>query len=255
MYIFHISDIHYNKEDTDGQAKLQRIVESINTQKVKADYVVVTGDIVWKEHKEYYRECFDILNGLNAPYLLISGNHDNSLDISKAVETYLPNHPRAEMEKYFQYVVDKDFVRIIGLDTYKAGYGGGEFDEERENWLIEKLNEVGEKQQVILLLHQYTLPTGSGFFDLHPGAWFIRFNNIVKKYKSNIKLILCGHLHNSLHSDISGVPIISGFSTNWGEPLLDSKKNTPERDTSRSLSYLIHKVEEGRITTYVVPVR
>ena len=55
MYIFHISDIHYNKEDTDGQAKLQRIVESINTQKVKADYVVVTGDIVWKEHKEYYR--------------------------------------------------------------------------------------------------------------------------------------------------------------------------------------------------------
>ena len=203
MYIFHISDIHYSTDNPEGQAKLAKIVESINSQAVKPDVVVVTGDLVWKEHNEYYEPCFQAL---------------------------------------------------IALDTFRPGHGGGDFNEEKERWFIEQLENNPDKKPVVVLLHQFTLSTGSGFFDLHPGNWFVPFNNIIKKYRSTVKLILCGHLHNSLHSDIFGVPIVSGFSTNWAESLLNYKKSTPERDASRPLAYLIHKIEENRITTYTVTV-
>ena len=254
MYIFHISDIHYSTDNPAGQAKLAKIVESINSQAVKPDVVVVTGDLVWKEHNEYYEPCFQALNKLNAPYLLITGNHDSSAGLIDAIEKYLPAHPRPEMDKYLQYAVDIDFVKIIALDTFRPGHGGGDFNEEKERWFIEQLENNPDKKPVVVLLHQFTLSTGSGFFDLHPGNWFVPFNNIIKKYRSTVKLILCGHLHNSLHSDIFGVPIVSGFSTNWAESLLNYKKSTPERDASRPLAYLIHKIEENRITTYTVTV-
>ncbi len=254
MYIYHISDIHYATDNSEGQKRLAAVVRSINAQAARPDCVVVTGDLVWKEHKEFYAPCFAMLNELCAPYFVITGNHDSSADLIEALKKHLPEHPRPEMKKYLQYTVDFGSVRLLALDTYRAGHGGGDFNREKEDWLVSRLEEMPSGQKAVILLHQFTLPTGSGFFDLHPGDWFVRFNNIVRKYRASTALVLCGHLHNSLHSEIAGVPVISGFSTNWAEPLLNSKKNLPERDVKRPTAYLIHKLEENRLTTYTVTV-
>lgn len=251
MYIYHISDIHYNPENTEGIGKLQKIIENINAQTAKPDLVVVTGDLVWKCHKEYYAPCFEELNKLQSPYLVITGNHDNSQDLIEAIKRFAPTHPLAETENCLQYVCDKFPVRFIGLDTYKAGVGGGELSKESQKWLEQTLEDNSEGKPTVILIHQYTLPTGSGFFDRNAAPWYKEFNKIVEKHNKTVKLVLCGHLHNSLSAQIAGIPIISGFSTNWGEELLNKNNPDPKRDFKRPLSYLIHRWENERFTAYV----
>ena len=257
MYIYHISDIHYQPTDIAGTSKLKRIIEAINHSATPPDLVVVTGDLVWKENQEYYPACFDILSTLSSPYIVITGNHDRSYDLVSALRRFVPSHPKppASSSK-LNYIVDDFPVRIIALDSFKHNLGGGELTADDFAWLRQTLEDNSECKPVVIMVHQYTLPTGSGFFDAHQAPWYQEFNHIVSEHSDTIKLVLCGHLHNSVSSRISGiVPIISGFSTNWGEDVLESDKTEPHRDTSRPLAYLIHKVEAGQVSTYTVTVK
>lgn len=252
MYIYHISDIHFNEENVEGIKKLQKIIENINSQPTKPDVVVITGDLVWKCHKEFYASCFKELNKLQAPYLVIGGNHDASADLLAAIKQFYPEHPIFENIGKLNYVCDKFPVRFIGLDTYKAEVGGGELSLESQKWLEQALEDNSEGKPTVILIHQYTLPTGSGFFDRHAAPWYKEFNQIIAKHNGTVKLVLCGHLHNSLSSSIAGIPIVSGFSTNWGEELLNKNNPEPKRDFNRPLSYLIHSWNDKAFTTYVV---
>ena len=251
MNIFHISDIHYDTQNPEGIKKLQKIIQNINDQTTKPDVVAITGDLIWKCNKELYKPCFQELNKLQAPYLVITGNHDKSQDLQEALKQFAPTHPQSEDNHKLQYVCDKFPVRIIGLDTFKANIGGGDLSDESRLWLEQKLEDNSEDKPTVILIHQYTLPTGSGFFDRNAAPWYKEFNKIIEKHKDTVKLVLCGHLHNSLSSQISTVPIISGFSTNWGEELLNPSNPDPKRDFKRPLSYLIHRWENERFTTYI----
>lgn len=257
MQIFHISDIHYQPTDIDGQRKLKRIIQAINDSPARPDLVVITGDLVWKEHQEYYAGCFSILSTLSTPYLVISGNHDRSADLIQALRQYYPSHPQpADNLAKLNYVDDSFPVRLIALDSFKPNVGGGELTKADFAWLKSKLEDNSERKPVVILVHQYTLPTGSGFFDAHQAPWYKEFNDIVAHHADTVKLVLCGHLHNSVSSQIGGlVPIISGFSTNWGEDILEPDKTEPNRDTSRPLAYLIHRITDGHVSSYTVTVK
>ncbi len=257
MYIYHISDIHYQPSDVEGANKLKHIISAINGNATRPDLVVITGDLVWKEHQEYYAGCFDILSTLSAPYVVISGNHDRSSDLISALRQYVPSHPQPAYNlAKLNYVEDNFPVRIIGLDSFKHNVGGGELTAKDFAWLRHALEDNSECKPVVILVHQYTLPTGSGFFDAHQASWYKEFNQIVSEHADTVKLVLCGHLHNSVSSLIGGiVPIISGFSTNWGEDVLEPNKTEPNRDTLRPLAYLIHRIEGGKVSSYTVTVR
>lgn len=258
MYIFHISDIHFSADDLPGQKNLERIIDSINHQHVRPDMVVITGDLIWKQHNEYYAPCFAALQKLPAPYLVITGNHDTSARLIDALAAFAPHHPRPQLENFLQYEYDDASfpVRFLALDTCKTGCGGGNLDTRRLQWLEARLSDSAADKPAVILLHQYTLPTGSGFFDSHAAGWYRDFNDLVSRYRQNIALILCGHLHNSLHSEINGIPLISGFSTNWSEELLNQANKDPGRDRLRPLAYLIHRIDDSRqLTTYTVTVR
>ena len=255
MNIFHISDIHYDTQNPEGIKKLQKIIQNINDQTTKPDVVAITGDLIWKCNKELYEPCFQELNKLQAPYLVITGNHDKSQDLQEALKQFSPTHPQSEDNHKLQYVCDKFPVRIIGLDTFKANIGGGDLSEESRLWLEQKLEDNSEGKPVVVLVHQYTLPTGSGFFDRHQAPWFEKFNQIVAAHANTVKLVLCGHLHNSVASHIGAVPLISGFSTNWAEEVLNATNDQPERDTERPLAFLIHHWYGKKFTTHTITVK
>ncbi len=255
MYIFHISDIHYASNNPRGQHNLERIVEALNAQHVTPDIVVVTGDLVWKWSRAEYQPCLQALKKLKSPCLVITGNHDRSADLIEALAENLPHHPRPETPGRLNYMDDRFPVRIIALDSYKANTGGGEIDDSTLHWLEQKLEDNSEGKPVVVLVHQYTLPTGSGFFDRHQAPWFEKFNQIVAAHANTVKLVLCGHLHNSVASHIGAVPLISGFSTNWAEEVLNGENDQPERDTERPLAFLIHHWDGKKFTTHTVTVK
>lgn len=251
MYIAHISDLHIGDPQKPGIRNLQKAVRCINNLCVPLDCVLVTGDLTHNRVQKNYQKCFDELNKLKTPYYVITGNHDSSEGLIKALRAYYPFHPQTEFEGKLQYVVDKFPVRLIGIDTYKENSSGGEVCKEQLDWLREKLDDNPEKKPVIVMVHQFTRPAKLTFFDTHMGGWFEHFNYIIADHADTVKLVACGHLHNSLIGSVSGVPMISTFSTNW-QAYLDFREREYLVANKLPVGFYLHRYENGELMSYVV---
>ena len=215
MFVAHISDLHIGDKTKNGTQNLQKMVETLNNFDVAFDCVIVTGDIVHGNAKQDYKTAFELLNQLKYPYFVITGNKDGTQNICEALELYCPQHPKPHNSLGLQYEIDNFEVKILALDTYKEGVMNGELDNKKLNWLEEKLGNNISQKTVIILVHQFPFDWKSKTFDNNKSSWYDDFKRIVSKYKKNIKLVACGHLHNPVAGNIDGVPVIVAPSVNW----------------------------------------
>lgn len=253
MYIAHISDLHIGDEDKPGLGNLNKVIRCINSLDVKVDAVLVTGDLIQLRHKKHYKACFEELNKLKIPYYTIVGNHDKSSDLIEALDEFYPNHPKSESVEYLQYTVDDYPVRIIALDTFADGHPNGLLSKEKLDWLEDKLQNNPQNKPVLVMIHQFTMKTKLTFFDSYLEPWFDEFNKIIAKYKDSVKLVACGHLHNSLIANIDGVPIISTFSTNW-QAYLDFTPREYVVANKLPVGFYLHRFDDGKLMSYVVAI-
>lgn len=68
--VIHFSDIHYKGDEQ----YLKRVISSIN--KISADIVCFTGDLIESEDIHYLPECLEIISTINKPLYGVGGNHD-----------------------------------------------------------------------------------------------------------------------------------------------------------------------------------
>ena len=166
-----LSDTHYvcngNWEMTAAT------IESVN-RKIKSDGVIHLGDfsdgMLDKEIcAAYSRKVIDRLKGLGTSLYLCIGNHDANyfnknpyrLSDREQFELYLKNNVNAELtENQLWYY--KDFpdyrMRMLFLHSYDheqmLRYG---FSEEETDWVKERLEELPEDYQVVILSHDAPL--------------------------------------------------------------------------------------------------
>lgn len=252
MFIFHISDLHYDPKDPKGINNLQIVIDSIHSQDIKPDVIMITGDITHQRKAENYALVFQKLNKLSAPFLCITGNHDKSTDLILALKKFVPQHPISEFSDKLQYVVDDYPVRIIALDSFKENTPGGEVDDEQLTWLETKLLDNSNKKPVLIMVHQFTINSGSDFFDIKTRQpWTDKFNQVVTKHSEHIKLVACGHMHNGISSNINGVPILSCLSANW-EAYADFKPHSDPINSKRQPGYYIHRFDGEKFSSYTI---
>lgn len=253
MFIAHISDLHIGDADKPGIANLNKIVRCINSMDILPEAVLVTGDLIHLRQKKHYEACFAELNKLKMPYFTIVGNHDEPNQLKEALAMYCPAHPKSEMKDYLQYVVDDYPVRIIALDTYAEKHPNGILNDEKLEWLREKLEDNPDKKPVLLMIHQFTLKTKLSFFDSYAEEWFGKFNELVARHEDTIKLIACGHLHNSLIGSVGKIPMISTFSTNW-QAYFDFKPREYLTANKLPVGFYLHRFDGEKFMSYVVAV-
>ena len=223
MNIFQISDLHYNPKNISALENIESVINHIKAQKIKADLLLVTGDIINRDY-DNYQPVFDLLKSTNLPFLCITGNHDKSKNLISALKQFYPSHPMGVNPSKLDYVCDAFLWRFIGLDSYMTNSSGGNISDSQLAWLEEKIVE-SDKPVVIM----------------------------VKRNADKIKLVACGHLHNALISHISSVPIISCFSANW-QAYLDFEKVTDMKEVSRPVGYFIHRLIDNQLISYAVAV-
>ena len=251
MNIFQISDLHYNPKNKYALDNIESILNHIKAQKIKADLLLVTGDIINRDY-DNYQPVFDLIKSTNLPFLCITGNHDKSQNLIAALKKFYPSHPMGENPSKLDYVCDDFLWRFIGLDSYTANSAGGNISASQLSWLEEKI--VESNRPVVILVHQFTLKTGLFFFDTQSRApWCDKFNDIIKRHADKVKLVACGHLHNALISHISSVPVISCFSANW-QAYLDFEKVLDMKENSRPVGYFIHRLIDNQLISYAVAV-
>ena len=199
MYVFQISDLHFQSDKEESSQHLKKLMSSLREQDVKPDILLITGDITHQRDYASYGRVFDELKTLNTPIFCITGNNDSSSGLMKALKEYLPEHPQSDIKNGLQYVVDDYPFRIIALDSFAPYIISGNMDTERLNWLKTKLEDNPNKKPVLIMVHQFTPE-----MDLHRGRepWFDEFNRLVAAHNDTVRLVVSGHLHASLSAEL-----------------------------------------------------
>ena len=251
MFVAHISDLHIGDKTKNGTENLRKMVTVINNFEVNFDCVVVTGDIVHGVSMQDYKTAFELLNNLKYPYFVITGNKDGTQHLTQALTLYNPQHPNGDDVVGLQYEIDDFEVKILALDTYKEGLMNGEFDDEKLNWLEERLSKNISKKPVMVLVHQFPFDWKSKTFNLSNPAWYEKFKRIVSKYKNSIKLVACGHLHNPVTGNIEGVPVVVAPSVNW-RAKYDFRQVDNIVADKKALGFYIHQFDGQNMVSCLV---
>ena len=205
MLIAQISDLHITVKGKKAYGivatidNLKRCVTHINRLQPSPDVVLVTGDICYSGLAEEAKLAASILDKLNAPYYVISGNHDNRKDIQREFRSKVCP---VEDKRFIHYVINDFPIRLIGMDSTHAGQSGGKICKKRASWLDKQLAKEPQRATIIFMHHP---PLKLGMLETDEDG-FIGADllaSVVKKY-SNIKRILCGHIHRTAVAQWNG---------------------------------------------------
>ena len=205
MLIAQISDLHIVEpgRKTFGVAPMEenlvQVINHISQLNLKPDVVLITGDITNKGSLIEAENAARLLEGLDFPYFIIPGNHDDRDTIrAQFAGTACPSG----MSEFINYVVEGSEIRLIGMDSTIANASGGELCDARLAWLDERLSEQPH-QPTIIFMHHPPIKCGVLESDADGFIGADRFAEIVEKY-SCIERILCGHIHLPTHSRFHG---------------------------------------------------
>lgn len=200
-----VTDFHYT-DSTSGDARLSRLVKSINKTK-DLDFVIFTGDNIDSANPKTLTKLLKAFRRINVPYYIEIGNHDcfkagglSKKDYAKLVTRYSNLNL-----KNFNYVVKKDDVVFIFLDGMKEVIPSpnGYFKQDTLAWLEKQLKKY-EKHPVVIVQHfpiipqRKTRPSGHDLYKVN------EYYSVIKPYH-NILAIIAGHYHYSREEEFNGI--------------------------------------------------
>lgn len=208
MLIAQISDLHISVPGvkTYGIApmaeNLQRCIAHINGFAPQPEMVLVTGDISNAGLAAEFEYAAKLLGQLQMPYYLIPGNHD---DRTGLWSTFGGRACPDRAGGFIQYVIERERLRIIAMDSTHPGEPGGQICAARAAWLDSRLAEDLDTPCVICMHHP---PVKCGVIetdiDGFDGADLV--GDVVQKYR-HIEAIICGHIHTPAHTRWRGTVV------------------------------------------------
>lgn len=176
-----ISDTHIMEKGKNVQreAWLKEAIREIN--KLKPDFVVVTGDLVESAAEKAYQNYVSIMSELDVPLYNVIGNHD---DNSAANPSDYANLYKKYISPQTYYSFDWKGYHFVILDSVKPTIHSGTFHvpEDQITWLKKDLVEAGNKNIVMFSHH----PPAGGRTDVddHDDLKAIIRNHNVKAFYS-----------------------------------------------------------------------
>ncbi|SDQ77045.1 phosphodiesterase [Pseudovibrio sp. Tun.PSC04-5.I4] len=208
MIFAQLTDIHikaggkfaYNCVDT--LSHLRNAIDHLNGFHPKLDFVVISGDLVDLGDAGEYDLFKQEIARLDMPFYVIPGNHDHR-DVMREA---FADHDYLSNEGPLQFSIEKEGLRIIGLDTTSAGHPHGHFEAEKQVWLRREL-EAHKDQPTLVFMHHPPFKTGIQHMD-----------NIMLKQAdedfwpvfsgySQVLQIACGHVHRAIETFKNGIPV------------------------------------------------
>jgi 3',5'-cyclic-AMP phosphodiesterase len=203
------SDLHIgaNENGFDPVPHLEAVVGAVRSLPDRVDAVLVSGDLTHDGGPAEFELARRLLERLDAPLFVLSGNHDDRGLLRAAFD--LPG----EGDEPIRYSVDVGELRLVIFDSNVPGQDPGRYDAEQLSWLDDELGAEPERP-TLLALHHPPLVTGIEEWDginLEPGQRE-RLAEVVSRHPQ-LRGIVGGHLHRIAASALAGVPVLSVPST------------------------------------------
>ena len=210
----HFSDFHLPnsrgelREGSDPCEMLERLIGIARELDARPSFSLITGDISQDATMESYclvKEFMSEIEGLGGPVLPAVGNRDRRGNFRSVL---IDEGGVDEDPCYYSRSVGG--LKVIVLDSQTTGTNRGSFEGGQLAWLEDELQD--ESDPSIIAFHhpvfEVPRPNGTAVAVFDP-ADSKRFREIVSG--SNVQAVLCGHLHHSNVTSISGIShIMSG---------------------------------------------
>lgn len=110
--IAHLSDLHFGRADPDLRAPL---LEAVNG--ARPDVVAISGDLTQRARSAQFREASAFIDEIEAPVVIVPGNHDIPLDrpLSRLIAPFAGYRRHISLDLQPKFVSDK--VTVAGINT------------------------------------------------------------------------------------------------------------------------------------------
>jgi 3',5'-cyclic-AMP phosphodiesterase len=250
VLIAQITDLHigFVRDDPDElnlrrlRAVLDRLIHGPN----RPDLLLMSGDLTEFGDAASYARLAVAVSGCPFPVLAMAGNHDQRDQLLAA----FPQTPTSG--GFVQYVHDLPGLRLIVLDTLEPGRHGGAFCDARAEWLRAQLTARPAKPTVIAM-HHPPFATGLAWLDAEgEEAWIARLADCLAG-QSQVRAIISGHLHRSIHTSWQGIAATVAMSTAPAVALDLNPVGEPDGRamiTDEGPGYALHRWDGERLTSH-----
>jgi 3',5'-cyclic-AMP phosphodiesterase len=209
---------------------------------VRADALLVTGDLADHGAADEYETVRDLLEPLGLPLHVLPGNHDDRATLRRCFG--VPGEGAAPV----QYAVDLGGLRLVALDTQRPGRDDGELDDERLALLAAEPD-----APILLAMHHPPVTTGVAGWDefglARPGRERLA---ALLAPRRRVLRIAAGHVHTTLAAGFAGCSVLAIPSTYvQARPRAGSGEVEFVRGPS---AFAVHRLVADELVSYLVPV-
>jgi Icc protein len=179
------------------------VVEKIVEQGLSFDAMLTTGDISQDHSAGSYQRFANGISPIDLPCFWLPGNHD----FKPNMVSVLPSQQIHQIE----HVLLGEHWQMILLDSQVVGLPHGRLSDQQLGLLEDKLVEHSDRHTLVLL-HHHPLLVGSAWLDQHTLKDAEDFWGVVGQH-SNVKAVLCGHVHQDMNVMHQGVQVMATPST------------------------------------------
>jgi Icc protein len=158
--------------------------------------VLITGDLTNDGDEPVYAAFADIVSGLQAPFFVLTGNHDDRELMRARFSSHLPG------EGPLCYAIDRFAVRLVALDTAVVGETWGRLGPAQLAWLDARLAEAPGKPTMVAL-HHPPFRTGIGHLDCSMLRDADGLAAVIGRHRQ-VERVVCGHVHRSIQYRFAG---------------------------------------------------
>lgn len=206
--ILQITDLHIQAESgqkmsgVDTEYSFGQILEHAFAQSALIDLILVTGDLAQHPGKSSYQRILSGLEKYQTRTLCLPGNHDNFELMQQFINTEQVNCDKHLSLKNWH---------IINLNSKKIDSQGGYLAPDELEYLNSKLSQHSG-QNTMIAIHHPPFATGSKWMDTMIIENKDTLFSILEKHPQ-VKVIICGHIHQELDVKKGGLTIFGTPST------------------------------------------
>ncbi len=208
--IAQISDIHCGETTFDGE-RLDSIIKEIN--EMAPDLVIVAGDLTGAGYDWEYSQAAEYLGKINAPKVVVPGNHDSRNVGYVHFERYFGDRfssYRQEFDAERAKELGATGVTVVAVDSSEPDLNDGQLGRERYPWVREHFTEYDDIKIFVIHHHLVAIPgTGRERNTINDAG-----DVLAELVHLGVDVVLSGHKHVPYFWGISGLLICnSGTAT------------------------------------------
>lgn len=189
--LFHVSDLHFGREDRAALAWFEGLVRAETP-----DAVIVTGDLTMRARSAEYSAAADWLGALGVPVSIEPGNHDLPY-FNPFARLFTPYRRFKRVERAIERPLELPGVSVVPLRTtarvqWRLNWSWGVVKQRRLDEAVRAVRASPRDHLTLIACHHPLIPIEPG---TDHGRTLRGANAIIRLAEAGAHAVLSGHVH------------------------------------------------------------